>query len=325
MLSDMLNNYYVKQYDIINSVSSKPNMENIINKFPIYVINLKEDKTRRNYIKMLFMKYKINYSLIMVDKYKLKITENTRSKINTNAPILGCILSHLWCIKHAISKNYERFIIFEDDIIFHKNFDYMFKQILESHIENIDLLMLGALDKDLNKNLVNFKNTDLIYYPTTNILGAHANIYKLEFAKTFLNYKLTSNKILEFDYDYKIFMHKFKIGVCMPNLVVCELSTSNIGHYFFPLYPRHVSYKKWFHVNFTYDDYEYIIILFINFIKDKIEDCGYVFNNLQEMLDEFSVKYKISRDNYIYKSMLNSGYTKNDILEIISYINEDKY
>ena len=41
--------------------------ENVLNKFPIYVINLKKDIYRRAYIKYLFKKLKINYTLIMVE------------------------------------------------------------------------------------------------------------------------------------------------------------------------------------------------------------------------------------------------------------------
>lgn len=322
MLLTLLNNYNVAKIDIINSKSK----ENVLNNFPIYVINLKKDKTRRNYIKMLFKKHKINYSLIIVDKFKYKSREELEM-IKIKEPILGCILSHLWCIKNAVYKKYNRFVIFEDDIIFHKNFNNLFKKILNSYIENIDLLMLGALDVNLKKNLLNFNNEEIIYYPTSNVLGAHANIYKLEFAKEFLNYKLNSQKILEFDYDYERFMKmgKFKIGICIPNLVICELSTTNIDHHFSPLFnTRYETYKRWFPVNFTYNDYEYIMMLFIDFIADTLK-TGKTFDSLIEMVDWFALKYNIRNITYVCKSILNSGYNKEDILEIITYINNDNY
>lgn len=315
MLSKLLNNYDVRKYEIVNSKVQ----DNLINNFPIYVINLREDKTRRNYIKMLFKKHKINYSLIVVERFRN--TSGIDMKIGNS--ILGCILSHLWCINNAIHKNYKRFIIFEDDIIFHKNFDNLFKQIMNSYIENIDLLMLGALDTNLQTNLQKFNNKQLVYYPTSNILGAHANIYKLEFAKEFLNYKLNSPKIIEFDYDYMEFINKFKIGICIPNLVICELSTTNISHHFSPLsnaaYER---YKKWFPENFTYDDYEYIMIIFINFIKEKINN-GVSFNDFEEMVTSFKRNYKNRNIEYISKSLLNSNYKKEDILEIFMYMKVD--
>lgn len=323
MLSTILNNYKVRKYEIINSNISKV-QDNSLNNFPIYVINLKTDKTRRNYIKNLFKKHKINYYLIVVEKFEYRSIED-RINIKQKDPILGCILSHLWCIKNAIYKKYERFIIFEDDVIFHKNFDYLFKKIMDSYIENIDLLMLGALDTDQKTNLKNFSNDDLIYYPTTNILGAHSNIYKLGFAKEFFEYKINSKQVLEFDFDYKLFMDKFKIGICMPNLVVCELSTTNINHNLSPFnisgFERH---KRLFSVNFTYDDYEYIVITFINLIKEEI-DIGNHFNSLQEMVEMFETKCCRRNSKHISKYILNSGYTVDNILEIINSINDDTY
>lgn len=321
MLSTFLKNYNVRKYEIVNSNCK----ENVLNIFPIYVINLKEDKTRRNYIKRLFKKHKINYSLILVERFKYKSTEDM---LNTKmcASILGCALSHLWCIKNAVYKKYERFIIFEDDIVFHKNFDNLFKKIMDSHINNIDLLMLGALDMDLNTNLKNFNSDEFIYCPTTNVLGAHANVYKLEFARYFLNYKLSTKNPLEFDFDYNLFMNKFKIGICMPNLVVCELSTTNINHTFSPLLniSRYEKYKLYFPINFTYDDYEYIVIIFINFIKEQM-DIGNTFKTFEEMIEKFAIKYNNRNTNYVCKSIINSGYKMEDILEIINYINNDYY
>ena len=49
--------------------------------------------------------------------------------------------------------------------------------------------MLGALDIELHTNLKNHNNSELIYYPTTHILGAHANLYNLEFAIDFFHSK----------------------------------------------------------------------------------------------------------------------------------------
>lgn len=323
MLSIFLKNYNVRNYKIFNSNFSKTEY-NVLNCFPIYVINLEEDVTRRNYIKKLFKKYGVNYSLIIVKRFRYKSTKDLLN-IKMRAPILGCVLSHLWCIQNAVYNNYDRFIIFEDDIVFHKNFNNLFKKIVDSYIQNIDLLMLGALDINLNTNLKNFTNDEVIYYPTNNIAGAHANIYKLEFAQEFLNYKLTTTNPLEFDYDYYLFMNKFKIGICMPNLVVCELSTTNINHVFSPLISNcYERYKTFFPKNFTYDDYEYITILFINFIKEQ-NDIGNIFNTFEEMVKKFSIKYKNRYTDYICKSIVNSGYKKEDIFEIITDINNDNY
>ena len=129
MLQLLLNNYNVGNYDIsVNNVD-----DNILNQFKIYVINLRKDKTRRSYIKTLFKKHKINYSLIIVDKFCYKSNED-KLKFRLNEAVLGCVLSHLWCLKNAVFSGYEQFIIFEDDIIFHKNFTNLFANIMSKYI-----------------------------------------------------------------------------------------------------------------------------------------------------------------------------------------------
>lgn len=321
----MLTNFLNKYRPINNIKITNVDNNNILNNFPIYVINLRNDKLRRNYIKHLFLKHKINYNLVIFEKFEYNSIEDLMSaKIHRSK--LGCILSHLWCIQDAILNNYERFIVFEDDIIFHKNFNNLFKQIIDSELR-IDLLMLGSLDPKLKHNLEHFKNDELVYFPTSNIMGAHANIYSLDFAKQFLNYKLNSSKIIEFDYDYHILMNTHKIGICMPNLVVCELSTTNINHNFSPLTVSGFDrYTTWFQENFTYKDYEYIMLIFIDYIREQINN-GSKFNSLEEMLCVFFTVKKHANRNmlYVLDCIINSGYNIKDILEIISNTTKDTF
>jgi GR25 family glycosyltransferase involved in LPS biosynthesis len=316
-MNKLLQNYTVKLNHINNNGS---NEDNILNIFPIYVINLKKDIFRRNYIKHLFNKHKINYKLVIVEQFKY--TNETSQIINNiEQSKLGCILSHLWCIKNAIYRKYEKFIIFEDDIIFHNNFQYLFKNILnKSNLDEYGLLMLGALDNNLHTHIVNMSETDSIYIPKNNILGAHANLYTLTFAKEFLNYKLDVKPVLEFDYDYDKFMDRYKIGICCPNLVICELSTTNINHNFSPMHPSCFHrYRSFFPKDFTYNDYEYIIIIFIEFIYNSNAN----YNSFEDMVENFRKKRKDYYIKNITEWLLNSGYTSLDILQICKYIKND--
>lgn len=315
-------NILFKDYNVNTLVIKEFKTEdNILNQFPIYVINLKEDKYRRNYIKKLFKTHRINYVLVIVNRFKYPTSDGlTNYKLHSSK--MGCILSHIWCINNAVLNKYERFIVFEDDIIFHKQFRKCIQNVLS---EDIDLLMLGALDTNINANMSKNKENSPIYYPKTTILGAHANIYKHEFAKNFLNYKLNNNKVLEFDYEYIRFMNKYKIGICNPNLVICELSTTNIEHYFSPISVTGFErYKSFFPESFTYDDYEYMLIIFIQYIHDRIKEkkCYY---SLQEMVKQFSTKYNNRNNSLVSKWLLSSGYKREDVLEIIDYVKTDKY
>ena len=133
-MSEILNMYNV----IIERIENGNVLTNVLNEFPIYVINLKKDIYRRAYIKNLFKNLKINYNLIMVDKVtiddkqKWNITQNFR-----HLGQLGCMLSHMFCLREAIQLNHKKFIIFEDDIVFHKNFDNKISKYLTYNLEAI--------------------------------------------------------------------------------------------------------------------------------------------------------------------------------------------
>ena len=338
MLKSLLTNYPIKKYDFRNattssSSSSSSSSSHILNNFPIYVINLKHDKIRRNYIKALFKRHHINFSLIVVEKFEYKTTEDILN-LKMKKSILGCLLSHLWCIQHAIKLRHKQFLIFEDDIIFHKNFENMFATIMETHFHEIDLLMLGALDINLRKNLPTLFEDGggekgeggCVYYPTHNVLGGHANLYKIEFAKQFLEYKLNASQPLEFDFDYLGFMSTHKIGICMPNLVICELSTTNLEHDFCPLNALTFDrYRRYFPANFTYDDYEYIPMLFLQTIQEymaKYDDKKIA--TLEEMLDVFRIKHSRRNTPLMCTAISNSGYTVERVVEMICLANRDK-
>jgi GR25 family glycosyltransferase involved in LPS biosynthesis len=325
MLASLLNNYAVRKYEIINSSISKVE-QNPLNHFPIYVINLKENKTRRAYIKHLFKKHNINYNLIVVNRFKYETQQERVPKLLE--PVIGCILSHMWCLKNAIFKGFEKFIIFEDDIVFHKNFNQLFQRVLEDNSNlNVDLLMLGALDLHLEDGLKGWNESSAIYFPTSNLLGAHANMYSLPFAKEFYFHKLHATEILEFDCEYREFMDKYKIGICIPNLVICELSTTNINHNFSPLVhaSRFNTYKKWMPKDFTYYDYEYITIAFIDFVKNEMQIRGNNVATLEEMLELFKTGFRSKHLDYLNDAMVKSGYTLEDVVTIANDSRVDSY
>jgi len=318
MLNELLDTYNVQIEYIRNS-----NDKNLLlNNYTIYVINLKNDIIRRNYIQFLFKRHKLNYILVIVDKFKYKnTTELIKYRIQDCK--MGCILSHLWCIKHAINQLCNRFIIFEDDIIFHKYFNEELTKYLSNETDIPDLLMLGAIDFKIGQNTKNLQK-GCIYYPNNNILGAHANMYTLDFAKSFFEYKVNCKKVLEFDFDYANFMRTFKIGVCFPNLIVCELSTTNINHKFSPTNINNFnSYKRSLHNEFTYLDYEYMIIDFIQFVLDKYTSKIIYININEAIIDFIKLNNKAHID--LEKWLLNGTYSLDDLLVIIKNIKYDKY
>ncbi len=233
---------------------------------------------------------------------------------------LGCVLSHMFCLRDAINSNYDKFIIFEDDVVFHKNFNNMIAKYLTYEL---DLLMLGACDFELKNNIINMNTNGDLYFPKENALGAHANVYSLKFAKTFYEHKIKNSEIIEFDKDYSLFYDKYKIGVCYPNLVICELSTSNINHFFSPLLKQlHDDFiKNCFMDNIFFSDYNYITIELIKFIfKNKILD------NTNNYIDVINLYIKSIRNalnkNKIQDMLLCNDYTIDDLNNINLIVTE---
>jgi len=265
-IKNMLNTYNVK----INNVK---NNGNILNEYTekIYVINLKDNNIRRRYISTIMKKYGISYKLVIANKIDNNIFEyyDKKYKNNITSGELGCGLSHLWCLNDIVKNKYKNAIIFEDDIIFHKNMEAKFYNIINQ--QKYDFLLLGACDFHFSE--INYKNVNNNLYRPNNINnnknnmlhGAHANYYSYEGAYYMLKYKL--KKFAFFDYGYnKIFSHfKETSFICYPNLVVTELSTSNLNHsYDFLSKGEKTFYLKCFK-NFNFNEYNFI---YLNILKD---------------------------------------------------------
>lgn len=314
----LLNNYKVE----LIKVNKYNTNEHILNCLPIYIINLSTDIIRRKYIKFLMNKMKINHTLVIVNKIDDEFyNEFLKTKSNLDRNRLGCVMSHLYCIRECINSNYNKFLIFEDDIIFHKNLSKLLTY--EVINQSYDMLMLGAIDFSLKLNSQNAKiidkeNAISIYNPSRMVLGAHANIYTLQFAKDFFKYKM-ENAVTEFDTDYMKFYKTHTISVCLPNLIICELSTTNLGHHFGPISKNQNAYYlgKAFPSNFTYKEYNYITINFIEF-TNNVEVM--LLNDFEKIVDLYIEKCRQCDEDLKEKlkdDLLNGGYNLNDLKNII--------
>jgi GR25 family glycosyltransferase involved in LPS biosynthesis len=259
-IKKMLQNYNVK-------ISNIKNTGNILNNYSkmIYVINIENNVIRKKYILTIMKKYGISFKLVVVQKIKEEYYNyycKYNNKISTGE--LGCGLSHLWCLKDIIINKHKNAIIFEDDIIFHKNFEAKFFSIINQ--QNYDFLLLGACDFHFSE--INNKNiSNNLYRPDIKcdkLYGAHAIYYSLEGAKYVYKNKL--EEFAFFDYNFnKIFNYFSNTSfICYPNLVVTELTTSDINHNY-ELFSEKESlfYSKCF-IHFNFNDYHFIYLNLLN-------------------------------------------------------------
>ena len=254
-LMSIIENYKVKVYYFINNNNNAIN--NIVK--DIYVINLIKNKARRNYIITIMKKMNINFYLVLVDY----ITQDINNILNINNSItkaeLGCTLSHLWCLNQIIKNKQKNAIIFEDDIIFHKNFTNLFTDLYRP---DIDFLMLGACNFSFSKVKPDLfvNNMYSINELSSRVYGSHANLYSLNGAKFMFNYRCSN--IDFFDKNYHVIFNKLKNSsfICYPNLVVSDISTTDINHQypFFSIAEENY-YNKCF-INFKFTDYYFIYL-----------------------------------------------------------------
>ena len=324
----------LKFLNIINSYKVKLEKWNEAKKpiidIPIYIINLTTNFTRRAYIKQMMQKLNINYTLVIVEP----ISNFIQNSVNPDCRkgVIGCFLSHLWCIKKCIEENHEYFIILEDDVVFHSNFINLFKQL---DYKSYDMVQLGCSDFNLKKNakyteiVHQPKDTLRIYNPDVLALGAFANLYNIHFAK--LLYKEKMNVFMEFDYSFMYYYRKYNMGVCLPNLLTTELTTTNIDHDFSVFnkskeFNDSSRFLKSCFYNFKYSDYSFLWIIFINYCykhykkKKKLLDV----DEYLKVIDEYCLLVD-SKITFVKDVLLNNGFDFVDLNKIIITMSRDIY
>ena len=312
-INQILNNYKVK---VINFVNNKlePNTTSEINNSlqKIYVINLLENEIRRNYIMVLMKKQNINFTLVIVEKIPIEVYNIIHKISNISKPEAGCLISHLWCLNDIIKHNYQNAVIFEDDIILHKNFKNM---LLEKLKTKYDLLLLGACDFNFSQhNYKNIKNN--VYNPTVfdKLYGAHANYYSLEGAKKMFEFKSTNISFFDNNYDQIFNYFKTTSAVCYPNLVVSDITTSDLNHSYKLLSLTEKYYYEKCFKGFKFKNYNFI---YLNTLKNS--EINYnIFKNYEEYINKVLYHYFYNSEKVeIIKNRLDLIFFKIDDIKLI--------
>lgn len=309
MISDLLNKYDVT----VVTQESFPKEAHPLNLFPVYIINLRKDVMRRTYMQHMLNAHCINYRMVMV----VPLSFNDSSQCGIDAGKLGCVLSHLWCLRQAVRHKYDRILVLEDDVVFHKEFVSRFASVLVDPLyQSSEVVMLGALDRDVRDSA-----RSPLYAAGANVIGAHANLYSLSAASRLLSHKLSSLPVKEYDLEYSLIFRPGEVNVCMPNLVVCELSSSNLNHHFCPIKnPMNYrqTYRRFYCSSFTYTDYEYITISFLSFVKNAMLPKGsknpdLKLESLEDAVNQFTDVHKCA---WAKVPLLTSGYSWNDVVNM---------
>jgi GR25 family glycosyltransferase involved in LPS biosynthesis len=117
----------------------------------IFVINLEERTDRLERVSDLLHYLQIPFE--KVSAIHKSTVQGLHSSLIHNYPettltlpgYLACLLSHLSIYKTAIDRGYKSILIFEDDILVHKNIKDLFKNVMNNIPLNWDVLYLGYL------------------------------------------------------------------------------------------------------------------------------------------------------------------------------------
>jgi Glycosyltransferase family 25 (LPS biosynthesis protein) len=318
IIFSILQKYKVNTTKIINDSLN----EKIINQHvcDIYVINLEDNLYRKKYIELLFKKYGINYTLVSVkrpDSNMLRHFSKSMKYSKFRDSEFGCLLSHLWCLHDAFTKQHKNIIIFEDDIILHKNFHELFEKYMTNGVQ-YDFLMLGASDFDFKyKNSITLDSNKGLYQilpNSANSYGAHALYYSQQAIKFVLEERL--KEPVFYDKGFSGIFQKFSdtAFVCYPNLVLTEFSTTNLYHDYTLTEKEDLYYNNCF-IDLCFNNYNFIYLgLFIKNKEFIQSNSGKLY---KEILEKLLEKYKnINHQDYSSRFVLDF-FTLDDILYII--------
>jgi GR25 family glycosyltransferase involved in LPS biosynthesis len=269
--------------------------KSILNQYTenIYVINLKNDVVRRNYINVLFKKLNIEYTLMVVEPISEELYSLLRGREKQlSKSEVGCSLSHLWCLKHIIKNKYKGgAVIFEDDIVVHKNFEIMFEKLFKE--KQFDFLSMGACDFDFFD--INYKNVvNGLYQPCLNnskrCYGAHANYYSLVGAKYI--FKLKSLFFSFFDNNFSNIFKHFPTSafITYPNLFVTELTTSNINHKYHFYSPNEYYFYSNCFMDFQFQDYRFLYLCMVQKLVGYERNNKNIYQLLYNTLDDIPIE-----------------------------------
>jgi len=317
-LIDSIKNYKVRIINIVNDKNEDIELNKIVKN--IFVINLIDNIVKRNYITVLMEKYKINFTFVIVERISSELYQKLCKNSLISKGELGCCLSHLWCLYQIIKNNYENAVIFEDDIILHKNFIKHFLNILYN--KNIDFLLLGAHDFSFSQ--LNYKNIkNYLYSPnekTCNLYGAHANYYYLQGAKRM--FAIRTSEISFFDKEYMLMFNYFKDTsfICYPNLVVSNITDSSLNHERKVLSNLELEYYKKCFIKFDFKQYNYIYLNLLN-NSIKINENDSYENYINKCL--YYLFYNFDKTEIIKNRLVMDFFTLKDIIVILN-INNSK-
>ncbi len=172
----------------------------------------------------------INPNTSIISKVAFVENKNkNKAKAIASPGAWGYLKSYVAILTEAISQDYESIVVFDDDVIFHNDFNQLFSQIYKQLPDNWMILQLGALQYDWGDDWINWW-TKNYYSCNGSSVGSHAVAIHYSAYPILLNYCLLYN--LPFDIGPLTAVqnqYKDRCFVFYPNLAIQDVSESDIS------------------------------------------------------------------------------------------------
>lgn len=159
----------------------------------LYIITMKKNTERHEYIKKLFSEHKIiNYKFIygiegekINTKSMIKSGDITKKMINMPNPV-GTFLTHKDAWLDMVKNNYNQCVFFEDDVYFLDEFTKNFNNFMAHVPQDWSLLQLGWLPPNY-RNSKDVKINNFVMKNWSSIGGAHFYALNKNSVKIFID------------------------------------------------------------------------------------------------------------------------------------------
>lgn len=208
---------------------------------------------------------------------------NKNSKLNSNQK--SHIYSFINILNDAIEKKYESICILEYDILFHKDIDKILP-LYYNLIKNSNIIYLGSSQyfwiNPINNKSINFYDK---YYEANHSMGTFGIILKSNIFNIYIN--ILKQYLLPSDVCLSIISKYCKSYVCYPNLVICDISTSNL--------------KNDRDIYLTFDKFKWDIKKYKISLLNQYYDRIYVLNLKKDVTRKNNIIEQFNKYNIIFQ------------------------
>lgn len=214
-----------------------------------------------------------------------------------NAGQWGCIRSHINILRDAIDNNLDRILIFEDDIILHKNFNKQLKTLKKLMMSEWHVIYLGVHQHRWTNKIRVHEN----HYRATGSFGTfayaiHSSVFQ-ELLDIF-NEMIKPVDVYLVDYQKR---DDRQCYVIYPNIVISDVTESNTG--------EDLNLKNWsYRVKWNLSDYD---------IPNQVSlvNSRKVVNKVFEYANKYKINHAIIK-KILEKKMFDPNFYKNYYLDL---------